>query len=109
VVTFILLIQTFKINMAIALLFANLTFFFVLLSAAEQTSSDSFLMKFTGGWGIWTALSAVYAAAGELTNTTYEKEVVPMGNFGEVDYGIASPGKGESVVKKTEAPTGNIA
>jgi len=91
------------------LLFANFTFFFVLLSAAEQTSSDSFLVKFTGGWGIWTALSAVYAAAGELTNTTYEKEVVPMGNFGEVDYGIASPDKGESVVKKTEAPTGNIA
>merc|ERR1711970_1208080 len=51
IVTFILLIQTFKINMSIALLFANLTFFFVLLSAAEQTSSDSFLMKFTGGWG----------------------------------------------------------
>ena len=109
VVTFILLIQTFKINAAIALLFFNLTFFFVLLSAAEQKSSDSFLMKFTGGWGIWTALSAVYAAAGQLTNTTYEKELIPMGNFGEVDYGIASPGKGESVVKKTEAPTGNIA
>ena len=111
IVTFILLIQTFKINMSIALLFANLTFFFVLLSAAEQTSSDSFLMKFTGGWGIWTALSAAYAAAAELTNTTYEKEVLPMGNFGEVDYGIASPGKGESVVKKSEAPTegGNIA
>ena len=102
IVTFILLIQTFKINMSIALLFANLTFFFVLLSAAEQTSSDSFLMKFTGGWGIWTALSAAYAAAAELTNTTYEK-VLPMGNFGEVTTAL-SPGKGESVVKKSEAP-----
>jgi uncharacterized protein len=103
--TVILGVQTLVINRAIALLFANLTLFFFFLSAAEQTTSDSFLKKFTGGWGLWTSATGFYCAFAELTNETYQQQLVPIGNIGEINYGVAaSPGKGENVYRTATEP-----
>ena len=55
IVTFILLIQTFKINMSIALLFANLTFF----STFQSSSSSSFHQQFSVSWLLSVAIGTV--------------------------------------------------
>ncbi|MFC1626790.1 acetate uptake transporter [Patescibacteria group bacterium] len=76
--TLFLLINTFKLNKALQIVFSFLTALFFLLSFAELYASP--MVKYVAGYvGILTGLSAIYTAIAQITNEVYKKTILPLG------------------------------
>ena len=76
--TFGMFISSLKHNKATQVIFGSLTLLFFLLAIADFTGNHT--IKIIAGYeGIFTGLSAVYAALGQVINEDYKKEVIPLG------------------------------
>lgn len=70
-------VASFRVSVAVNLVFFLLTITFVLLGIGESSASDS-LVK-AGGWlGLATAAVAWYASFAIVTNKTFGREVLPV-------------------------------
>lgn len=76
----ILLIATFKINKIMIIIFSLVTALFFLLALADATGSHA-IKVFAGYEGIVCGFSAIYAAAAQVLNETYGREVLPLGKL----------------------------
>ena len=76
--TAILFVGTFKLNRATQVVFGTLTLLFALLAIGDATGNES--IKHLAGWeGILCGASAMYAAAAQILNEIYAREVLPLG------------------------------
>lgn len=76
--TAILFVGTFKLNRATQVVFGTLTLLFALLAIGDATGNES--IKHLAGWeGILCGASAMYAAAAQILNEIYGREVLPLG------------------------------
>jgi succinate-acetate transporter protein len=80
VFTGLMFIATLRLNRALQNVFASLTILFVLLAIAKWTGSTT-LGKVAGWEGIYTGLSAMYAAVAQIWNEYYGRTVLPMGPY----------------------------
>ncbi len=71
-------IGTLKLNRALQVVFGSLTILFFLL-AIRDFGGGAVWGKIAGWEGIFTGLSAVYAAAAQVLNETYKKTILPLG------------------------------
>ncbi len=69
-------IGTFKINRALQVIFITLTLLFFLLAIGVYSATAH---RIAGIEGIICALSALYTSAAIVINTTWEKEMLPLG------------------------------
>jgi hypothetical protein len=69
-------IGTFKINRALQVVFVTLTLLFFLLAIGVYSPT---VHTIAGIEGIFCALSALYACAAIVINTTWNKEMLPLG------------------------------
>ena len=76
--TAILFVGTFKLNRATQVVFGTLTLLFALLAIGDATGNEA--IKHLAGWeGILCGASAMYAAAAQILNEIYGREVLPLG------------------------------
>ena len=73
-----LFIATFKLNVAMQLLFGTLVLLFFLLAIGDATESTA-LKTFAGYEGIICGLIALYSAMGQVLNEMFGKTVMPLG------------------------------
>jgi hypothetical protein len=77
ILTFYLMIASFRVNGAVVGVFVALTITFVFLTIGAFNSSEG--MTKIGGWvGIVTAAIAFYASAAGVINETFKKVIVPV-------------------------------
>ena len=76
--TLLLFFGTFRLSVALQVVFGTLTILFILLAAGDATGNAS-LKTFTGYEGIVCGASAIYAAAASLLNEVYGKNILPLG------------------------------
>jgi uncharacterized protein len=77
IVTFYLMIASFRVNAAVVGVFVALDVTFVLLTIGAFNSNSG--LTHAGGWaGIVTAAIAFYASAAGVINETFKKAVVPV-------------------------------
>ncbi|MDQ7989308.1 MAG: acetate uptake transporter [Candidatus Dactylopiibacterium sp.] len=77
--TAILFVGTLKLNRATQIVFGSLVVLFALLALGDATENEA--IKHLAGWeGIFCGASAVYAAAAQILNEIYGREVLPLGN-----------------------------
>jgi succinate-acetate transporter protein len=69
---------TLKLNRALQVVFGTLAILFFLLAIAWWTGNDT-MLKIAGWEGIFCGASAIYAAAAQVLNETYGKQVLPLG------------------------------
>ena len=75
--TFYMMIPSFRVSAAVALVFVLLTITFVALTVGAFHSSTGW--NKTGGWlGVATAAAAWYASFAGVMNETFKRTVVPM-------------------------------
>lgn len=77
VFTLFMFIGTLKANRALQVVFLTLAILFFLLAAGNYLGSAS-ILKIAGYEGIFTGLSAIYAALGQVLNEMYGKKMVPL-------------------------------
>ena len=78
--TFGMFIGTFRLSVALQVVFGSLTLLFVLLAIGFlANASDAVLGDFTGYEGIFCGLSAFYAGIAQVLNEVYGKTVLPLG------------------------------
>lgn len=70
-------VASFRVSVAVNLVFFLLTITFVLLGIGESSASDS-LVKAGGWFGLATAAVAWYASFAIVTNKTFGREVLPV-------------------------------
>lgn len=76
--TAILFVGTLRLNRATQVIFGSLTLLFALLAIGDATGNET--IKHLAGWeGILCGASAMYAAAAQILNEIYEREVLPLG------------------------------
>ncbi len=76
--TFFLFIGTFRISIALQVVFGTLVILFFLLAYADATSNAD--LKIIAGYeGIVCGASAIYTGMGSLLNEVYGKTVLPLG------------------------------
>lgn len=73
-----LFIATFKLNVAMQLLFGTLVLLFFLLAIGDATENAG-LKTFAGYEGILCGLIALYTAMGQVLNEVFGKTVMPLG------------------------------
>ena len=101
IITMALFLQTFKMNIALGVLFFSLATLFILLAAAQTRETFT---QVSGVWGLWTAAVAFYCGVAELTNEVYHRRVLPLGVLsGEPHWGNACPGLGVPLTKAYRA------
>lgn len=76
--TLFMFIGTFRINVALQLVFGTLVILFFLLAIEKITGSES-LKVFAGYIGILCGLLAFYASVAQVLNEVYGKTVLPLG------------------------------
>jgi uncharacterized protein len=77
ILTFYLMIASFRVNVAVVGVFVALDVTFVLLTIGNFNSNSG--LVHAGGWvGIVTAAIAFYASAAGVINETFKKPVVPV-------------------------------
>lgn len=76
--TAILAIATLKMNKATQVVFFSLALLFFLLSLGDATGSTT-IKHLAGYEGIFTGLSAVYAATAQVINEVYGRVILPLG------------------------------
>ena len=77
VFTLFMFIGTLKANRALQVVFLSLAILFFLLAAGNYLGSGA-ILKIAGYEGIFTGLSAIYAALGQVLNEMYGKKMVPL-------------------------------
>lgn len=78
VLTLVLFVGTLRLNRALQVIFASLVVLFFMLSAADATGSES--LKLVAGWeGIFCGAAAIYAAAAQILNEVYGRDLLPLG------------------------------
>ncbi|PAS94950.1 MAG: hypothetical protein CGU28_02900 [Candidatus Dactylopiibacterium carminicum] len=76
--TAILFVGTLKLTRALQFIFGSLTLLFILLGLGDATGNET--IKHLAGWeGIICGASAMYAAAAQILNEIYGREVLPLG------------------------------
>ena len=76
--TAILFVGTLKLNRATQVIFGSLVILFALLALGDATGNES--ITHIAGWeGIFCGASAMYAAAAQILNEIYGREVLPLG------------------------------
>lgn len=88
--TAVLFVGTFKLNRATQVVFGSLTVLFALLALGDATGNEA-ITHFAGWEGIFCGASAMYAAAAQILNEIYGRDVLPLGN---------KPAVAASVIKK---------
>jgi uncharacterized protein len=76
--TLFLFIATFRLNVALQLLFGTLALLFFLLAIGDYTENKD-LKIFAGYEGIVCGLIALYSAMGQVLNEVFGKVVMPLG------------------------------
>ena len=77
--TAILFVGSLTLNRATQFIFGSLTLLFVLLAIGDATGNV--FIKHLAGWeGIVCGASAIYAAAAQILNEMYGRELLPLGN-----------------------------
>ncbi|HUU61682.1 MAG TPA: acetate uptake transporter [Acidimicrobiia bacterium] len=71
-------IGTLKLNRALQVVFGSLTILFVLLAIGRWADSEV-ITKIAGWEGIVCGFSAIYAAAAQVLNEVYGRQVLPLG------------------------------
>lgn len=74
ILTFILWLCTFSMNVAISSLFFTLSLLFWFLAGGQKNAT---LLKFAGGWGILVSAIAFYCALAALMEDCYNKPILP--------------------------------
>ena len=77
--TFGLFIGTFRLNLALQVVFGTLTVLFFLLAAGDYSNAGAGFKHFTGYEGILCGLSAFYAGLAQVLNEVFGKTVLPLG------------------------------
>jgi succinate-acetate transporter protein len=77
VFTLYMFIGTLKATRALQVVFLSLTILFFLLAAGNYMGSEG-ILKIAGYEGIFTGLSAIYAAMGQVLNEMYGKKMIPL-------------------------------
>ncbi|AKB73801.1 Putative regulatory protein [Methanosarcina lacustris Z-7289] len=77
VFTFFMFIGTLRGSRALSVVFLTLTILFFLLAAGNYLESAA-ILKIAGYEGIFTGLSAIYTALGQVLNESYGKKIVPL-------------------------------
>ncbi|HVB04077.1 MAG TPA: acetate uptake transporter [Chitinophagaceae bacterium] len=80
VFTAILWVVSFRISVAVQVVFATLTLLFALLAGAELTGR-SIIRETAGVEGIVCGCSAIYAGSATLLNEVWGKTILPMGHY----------------------------
>lgn len=75
VLTIVLALCTFNMNLVMVLLFWMLALLFFFLCGGVYNNT---MEKFAGWWGLCVAAVAIYAAAAQLINDTYHRQVLPI-------------------------------
>ena len=75
--TFILFIGTLKLSRSLQVIFGTLVILFFLLAIGDLTGI-SVIKRIAGFEGILCGLSAIYAAAAQVINEIYGKEILPL-------------------------------
>jgi succinate-acetate transporter protein len=71
-------IGTLKLNRALQVVFGSLTILFVLLAIGKW--ADSTVITKIAGWeGLFCGASAIYAAAAQVLNEVYGRQLLPLG------------------------------
>ena len=76
--TFVMFIETLRLNRALQFVFLSLTILFFLLTIRDYTGSAA-IGTLAGYEGIICGLSAIYAALAQVLNEVYKKVVAPLG------------------------------
>jgi len=74
-----LFIGTFRLNIALQVVFGTLTILFFLLAICKFTQVSPAFSAFTGYEGIVCGLSAFYAGIAQVLNEVYGRPVLPLG------------------------------
>lgn len=78
--TLILFIGTLKLNRATQVIFGSLVVLFGLLAVGDATANTG--LKVLAGWeGLFCGASAIYAAAAQILNEVYGRDVLPLGQL----------------------------
>jgi hypothetical protein len=73
-----LFVCTFRMNMALRVVFGSLVVLFLLLTVAEATGNP--MIKMIAGYeGIFCGASAAYTSLAIVINSTYKKTILPVG------------------------------
>jgi succinate-acetate transporter protein len=76
--TVVLFVGSLRLNRATQVVFASLVVLFAMLAIADATGNAA--LKTCAGWeGIFCGLSAIYAAAAQILNEIYGRDVLPLG------------------------------
>ncbi len=76
--TALMSIATFRLNVALQVIFLSLTLLFFILAIGDLTGIS--IIKVIGGYeGIFCGLSAVYLAVAEILNEVFGRTVLPIG------------------------------
>lgn len=75
--TFFMFIGTLRGSRALSVVFLTLTILFFLLAAGNYLGSAA-ILKIAGYEGIFTGLSAIYTALGQVLNEAYGKKMIPL-------------------------------
>jgi hypothetical protein len=74
-----LFIATFRLSVALQVVFGTLTILFFLLAAGEKFPVSAGFKHFTGYEGIFCGLSACYTGLAQVLNETFGRVVLPLG------------------------------
>jgi uncharacterized protein len=77
--TFGLFIGTFRLSVALQVVFGTLTILFFLLAWGEYAKASADFKHFTGYEGILCGASAIYAGLAQVLNEVYGRTVLPLG------------------------------
>lgn len=77
--TFGLFLASFRLSVAVQLVFATLTLLFFLLAFGDYSKAGIGFRHFTGYEGILCGLLAFYAGMGQVFNEMFGKTVLPLG------------------------------
>jgi uncharacterized protein len=78
VFTALMFVGTLRISRALQVVFFSLALLFVLLAIGKWTGNAT-VTKIAGWEGIWTGLTAVYAAIAQVWNDVWGRQVMPLG------------------------------
>ena len=76
--TLFMFIGTLKHNRATQVVFGSLTILFILLALGDFTGIHA-ITTVAGFEGIFSGLSAIYSAMGQIVNAEYGKDILPLG------------------------------
>ena len=77
--TAVMLIGTFRLNVALQVVFGSLTILFFLLAIGDFIGAGTDFRHFTGYEGIFCGFSAIYAGLAQVLNEIYGKVILPLG------------------------------